>query len=142
MFLHDWKEDGLIGMVSDFDDLYITKEEYLAETCPHRNESGWLKSKAAMDASLISDRYKGVTILLASYSYEDYQGDAFVLFERDGKLFEVNGNHCSCYGLEDQWEPEETTKDALMHRLEKGAMGADYCGNIFADELRAVLVSI
>ena len=59
---------------------------------------------------------EGATILLASYTYENYTGDAFVLFERDGKLFEVNGSHCSCYGLEDQWEPEETTKEALLAR--------------------------
>jgi hypothetical protein len=35
----------------------------------------------------------GVRILLASYTCENYDGSAFVLFERDGKLYEVNGNH-------------------------------------------------
>jgi hypothetical protein len=61
-------------------------------------------------------------ILLASYEYEDYSGDAFVLFERNGVLYEVHGGHCSCYGLEDQWEPEETTWEALALR-ESGVYG-------------------
>jgi hypothetical protein len=83
---------------------------------------------------------EGVTILLASYEYECYEGSAFVLFERDGNLYEVNGAHCSCYGLEGQWEPEETTHEALLHRLDKGNLGSDYYDeNTFADELREVL---
>lgn len=59
---------------------------------------------------------EGATILLASYTYENYTGEAFVLFEKDGLLFEVDGSHCSCYGLEGQWDPEETTKEALLVR--------------------------
>lgn len=62
-------------------------------------------------------------IIVAAYEYEDYSGDAFVLFVRDGKLWEVHGSHCSCYGLEDQWAPEETNIDALKMRLEKGDYG-------------------
>ncbi len=63
---------------------------------------------------------EGCHILLAHYSYEDYSGSAFVLFIKDGVLYEVHGSHCSCYGLEGQWEPEETTYEALIHRLTKG----------------------
>lgn len=68
----------------------------------------------------------GAEILLASYSYENYEGEAFVLFKRDGKLFEVHGNHCSCYGLSEQdysgsttsqWDPEETSVEALRKRF-------------------------
>lgn len=55
-------------------------------------------------------------VLLAYYTYEDYSGSAFVLYQKDGKLFEVHGSHCSCYGLEGQWEPEETTYAALSMR--------------------------
>lgn len=60
---------------------------------------------------------EGYEILLASYTYEDYSGDAFVLFNHDGKMYEVNGSHCSCYGLEEQWIPEEVTEADLWHRL-------------------------
>jgi len=64
-------------------------------------------------------------VLFASYGCEYYSGDALVLFEHDGTLYEVNGGHCSCYGLsegnysgsnESQWRPEETTWTALAMR--------------------------
>ena len=55
-------------------------------------------------------------MLLAAYGYGSYDGDAFVLYQRNGKLYEVHGSHCSCYGLEDQWIPEETTWEALKMR--------------------------
>lgn len=58
-------------------------------------------------------------ILFASYGGASYKGDALVLFERDGKLFEVHGSHCSCYGLEGQWEPAEVTWPALRLRVDK-----------------------
>ena len=55
-------------------------------------------------------------ILFASYDTPSYEGDAFVLLKIDGVLYEVHGSHCSCYGLEDQWDPEETTIEALRMR--------------------------
>lgn len=55
-------------------------------------------------------------ILFAWYDCADYSGSALVVYERDGKLYEVNGGHCSCYGLEGQWTPEETTAEALGMR--------------------------
>lgn len=55
-------------------------------------------------------------IIFAFYDTPDYEGYAFVLYQREGKLFEVTGYHCSCMGLEDQWIPEETTWDALAIR--------------------------
>ena len=87
-------------------------------------------------------------MLLASYGTEDYGGDAFVLFVRSGRLYEVHGSHCSCYGLgeqnysgdrQTQWEPEETTLDSLWHRLDRGELGKGYNGNEYANELRQVL---
>ena len=81
---------------------------------------------------------KSINILFAYYTYEDYNGRAFVLFERDGKLYEVNGGHCSCYGLEEQWEPEETTIEDLKYRMTNGELGYDSYDNenYFRDELR------
>lgn len=62
---------------------------------------------------------EGVYILLACYACEAYEGSAFVLFMKDDrKLYEVNGSHCSCYGLEGQWEPEETSVKALQYRMD------------------------
>ena len=59
-----------------------------------------------------TDALDGATLLAAAYTYEDYSGSAYVLFERDGKLWCVNGGHCSCYGLEGQWTPEEVVPSA------------------------------
>ena len=66
------------------------------------------------------------TVLIAVYTYECYSGKAFVLYEQDGKLFEVNGGHCSCYGLEDQFDPEETTWEALLMRDFSDSWYSDY----------------
>ena len=71
----------------------------------------------SIDAKEVNDE---TYVLLAAYSYECYEGSAFVLFIRDDKLYEVHGSHCSCYGLEETWEPEETTFEALEYRAEKG----------------------
>lgn len=84
--------------------------------------------------------FKGAEILLASYGTPSYEGYAFVLFRRDGKLFEVNGSHCSCYGLEGQWDPEEVTADELRHRIKEGNLGeGGWDKNPFAVELSQVL---
>jgi hypothetical protein len=55
-------------------------------------------------------------VLFACYTYEDYSGFATVIFKRDGKLFEVSGSHCSCFGLEGQWLPQPVTWAALALR--------------------------
>lgn len=90
---------------------------------------------------IVAERLCGSEILLASYSYENYEGQAFVLLRNaDGSLSEVNGGHCSCYGLEGQWEPEDTTLDALTHRLQSGELGTSYYGDdVFRSELAKVL---
>lgn len=59
---------------------------------------------------------KDATVLFAWYEYENYEGASLVVFQKDGKLWEVNGGHCSCYGLEGQWKPEETSIEALVLR--------------------------
>lgn len=85
------------------------------------------------DFGITDSDLDGVSIILASYLYEDYSGSAYVLFERDGKLWIVEGGHCSCYGLSDsdysgnettQWQPEETTIESLQAII-------DACGDPF-----------
>jgi len=82
-----------------------------------------------------------IEILLASYTYEDYSGYAFVLYREksSGILYEVNGSHCSCYGLEGQWSPEETNIKVLRHRLTEGSLGSYYGSNEYTNELISVL---
>ena len=84
-------------------------------------------------------------ILLGYYLYECYSGESFVLYfdSRDNQLYEVNGSHCSCYGLEDQWKPEVVDLDNLIHRLDNGSFGLDYDEkNKYAKELREVITKI
>lgn len=56
---------------------------------------------------------KDIRIKFAHYSYEDYSGHAVVVYEQGGKLYSVEASCCSCYGLEDQWEPVEETLETL-----------------------------
>lgn len=65
---------------------------------------------------LSAEQLADVEILYAHYSNEGYEGYAHAIFRKEGQLYEVNGSHCSCYGLEDQWEPEETSVAALLAR--------------------------
>lgn len=84
------------------------------------------KNDIANEFRIDSKELKGARIVVAWYGQGDYEGSAFVLYRQNGKLYEVNGGHCSCMGLEDQWEPEETTVEALKHRIEHGYMFSDY----------------
>ena len=92
----------------------------------------------------ITDRdLQGVEILLASYTRDECQGDAFVLFVRNGVLYEVNASHDSVDNLVGQWEPEDTFIRALQYRLDKGNLGLGANGaNLYADELRFLLVEL
>lgn len=136
VYLHNWKER--IDVISDFEDIYMSAEEYKAEKSPYANAEEWEKRKARMAEEI--EKYEPINILFASYGVDNYSGDAFVLFEREGMLFEVNGGHCSCMGLEGQFDPEETTLEAIEFRLVNGSMGLDSCSdNEFAAELKIFL---
>lgn len=70
----------------------------------------------AVAANFNVEASKANGIIAALYGQESYEGSAFVLLVRDGKLYEVHGSHCSCMGLEDQWSEEETSTAALRKR--------------------------
>lgn len=101
----------------------------------------WAESKKIGVISDFEDvNITNVNILFASYGYANYAGDAWVLFEEDGKLYEVNGAHCSCRGLEGQWKKEPVVLEQLKNRLENGTFGTDSSyGNEFATELKSFL---
>jgi len=110
---------------------------YLHDWAEPRWEGGSFGEPALLsDFDIEKAALDGAEIIVASYTYEDYSGDAYVLFRKDGKLFEVHGSHCSCYGLEGQWVPEETTEEAIRHRIEKGRWGSD---NQFINAVTAAL---
>ena len=95
------------------------------------------------DFELTDSELSGVNIILASYTFIAYEGLAFVLFEKNGRLYEVNGSHCSCYELDGQWKPEEADLKELRNRIIKGGLGKG-CGgkDLFASKLLNVISTL
>lgn len=52
---------------------------------------------------------RGIDFIWADYEYQDYSGNSFIVFVKNGMLYEVNGGHCS-------WGPEETNLTVLLSR--------------------------
>lgn len=84
------------------------------------------KNKKDIETSYDTKLSDDIEILLAWYGYGSYDGSSFVLFRQNGKLYEVNGSHCSCFRLEGQWKPEETTVKSLKHIVVEGKKFRDY----------------
>lgn len=93
-------------------------EKYFGDWADYEGmRADWFPSYRYGDGDVAPDDFPSPEqIIIASYTYEDYSGSAFVIYEKDGKLYEVHGSHCSCYGLEDQWSPEETSWEAIGMR--------------------------
>lgn len=132
VYLNDWKHK--VDVIGNFEDIYLTYEQYMAEEAPYPNAAYWREKKEAMTRAI--KRWENIHILFASYGQANYSGAAWVLFRQNGKLYEVNGSHCSCYGLENQWEPEEVLLEELEHRLLTGTFGEDsWSDNNFKQEI-------
>jgi hypothetical protein len=58
--------------------------------------------------------------VFAAYDIDGYEGSALVIWKEGKKYFVVEGSHCSCYGLEDQWEPTEHAKVEIEKFLGAG----------------------
>ncbi len=77
-------------------------------------------------------------IIVAVYSQGSYDGQAYVLARKDGKLFEVEGGHCSCYGLEGQWNPSEVSIKYLLQRCANGR----FCDDLSVEKMREVIEAL
>lgn len=77
-------------------------------------------------------------VLFAAYDTPSYEGYAMVVYVQNGKFYLADGSHCSCFGLEDQWKPEEMPLKALLKMADEGlGMLNDY--NLeFRNSLRIV----
>lgn len=131
VYLHDFgsKRD----VITAFFQIFIA--DYWAESEDEYSKKRLKEAKEKI-REVLTTSLKGVNLLFSYYSYENYEGSAFVLFEKEGKLYEVNGSHCSCYGLENQWSPEEVMLEELEHRLLEGTFGESWHGeNKFKKEL-------
>lgn len=85
-----------------------------------------------------ADFDKDADILVAYYGDESYEGSAYVLFMKHGKLYEVCGGHCSCYGLEGQWDPEETSWDVIAKYVDEDNL--PYMWGLEGTEITKVLM--
>lgn len=91
------------------------RQLFLADLEELTNEQ--VQSHIVSDYEVALSIVKQYSILIAYESVGSCGCDSssfFLLKEnKTGKLFEVHGTHCSCYGFEGQFEPEETTLEYL-----------------------------
>lgn len=59
-------------------------------------------------------------VIYAEYDQPGYDGWANVFYRIGDQFYWAYGSHCSCYGLEGQWDPEEYDAQSLVHALRKG----------------------
>ena len=73
------------------------------------------------DIEKANDLLKNMEVLVAYQSVGSWGCDSSAFFllkdKTDGKMFEVHGSHCSCFGFEGQLQLEETTIEALKFRI-------------------------
>ena len=101
------------------------------------------RSRIIQKLKLFRNKFPGfIYENLAIAGYDEvggWDGGAFVLYYHENKLYEVNASHCSCYGLEDQFKPEETSISFLRQKLKNGKF---YMPAGFDATLREVLDKI
>ncbi len=69
-------------------------------------------------------------VLIARYTCDGYDGNATVLYRNGADYHYVRGSHCSCFGLEGQWDPEVYSLETLIAALER----SDGCSYSFCGE--------
>lgn len=95
--------------------------------------AGGFESRESVFGNFEKSEDEDIVICYAYYGGEQYEGYATVLFYRMStrKYYEVYGSHCSCYGLEGQWDKdEEVNMDEIQNRLINGDLQD---GNVFKD---------
>lgn len=90
------------------------------------------KSAIASEFNIPLEELNNKHFVYAYYSYECYSGDAYLLFIEKDKLYEVDAGHCSCYGLEGQFNPEEVPIEVLYYRLENNKWNSNHLETILA----------
>ena len=84
----------------------------------YSGEYAWFSERSTAPATpeALAAELTSCEIIIAYELQKYYEAASWFLFRRGGKLFEVNAGHCSCYGFEGQWTPEEVTKEELLRR--------------------------
>jgi len=80
-------------------------------------------SGEGVDVDEITKALQDLEILVAYESVGSWGCDStsFFLFkDNKGKLYEMHGSHCSCYGFEGQFRLEKSERQALWYRMYEG----------------------
>jgi hypothetical protein len=80
----------------------------------------WFKNRQDVAKEFEVELPDSIDILVAAYGDPHeygYYGQAVVYYVENRQLFEVHASHCSCYGLESQWEPKPMTWQDLQADL-------------------------
>jgi len=85
------------------------------------SEPGWGRVKEEFDI----DMPEPEEVIFAAYDEGNYEGSADVVYRQGDTFFYASGNHCSCFGLENQWAPEPYKRETLAAALERGWMDDD-----------------
>lgn len=72
-----------------------------------------IREHIIQEFGLTADALIGFDVLMAWQSDDGYESSNWFLLKKGAQLFENHGSHCSCYGYEDQWKPEKTTRKYL-----------------------------
>jgi hypothetical protein len=85
-----------------------------------------------------TDESEPERVIFAQYDVDGYDGSAWVIYRNGDKIYAVSGGHCSCYGLEGQWDPEEYTAEQFVAAYEKGSWYRDLPQNVI-DEIKSYM---
>lgn len=76
-------------------------------------------------------------VILAAYDVGSYEGSSEVIYRNGEDYFVVSGGHCSCYGLEGQWEPEKYDLATL-----KAAYGKMSSYDALSEQTKAIVAAL
>lgn len=83
------------------------------------HDFGYEGDRDSREAACLATNPEPEQVLLAEYYTGNYEGDALVVY-RNGDDFYVNeGSHCSCMGLENQWEPEHYDRATFIEMVKR-----------------------
>lgn len=94
------------------------------------------KEDIANEFKIGLEELDNLRIIYAIYDEDGYGGSADVFFvdTYTGTYFEVRGDHCSCYGLEGQWEPELIgDEDIFLDYAKRVKVHTEYSDKLLAD---------
>ena len=81
---------------------------------------GWFESWADVQRDFQMDVPEPDDVIYAEYDTPCYEGYANVIYRNGDRYYWAYGSHCSCYGLEGQWDPEEYDGRSLIEALRRG----------------------